>query len=198
MLIGVDASHHNDSDVVTCGADFMFLKATEGTTYRDPKLKEHLDTIAKSHTIENLPIIGFYHYARPENGNTPMDEAENYLRAVSPHIGSCLHALDFEGDALSWTTRNKQAAWISEFLQIVNVRTNFAIPFLYMSSSAFKILEPLVKQRHGYWIAHYGKSKPSFVPAGNVKYIHQFCSTKVDVNWWNGNIQELARYATGV
>lgn len=198
MLIGIDASHHNDSDVVTCGVDFMFLKATEGKTYRDPKLKEHLVTIAKSHTPETMPIIGFYHYARPENGNTPMEEAENYLRAVTPHIGYCLHALDYEGDALNWSTHARRADWISEFLQIINMRTNFAIPFLYMSAVPYKIHEPLITQRHGYWIAHYEKAKPSFVPAGNDKYIHQFCSTKIDVNYWNGNMQELARYATGV
>lgn len=197
MLIGTDFSRHNSLDCAECTTDFVFLKASEGKTYRDPQMKNFMVKIAESHNSYSLPIIGFYHYARPENGNTPMEEAENYLRAVTPHIGSCLHALDFEGGALKWKTRKKQGEWISEFLQIVHERTNFAIPFLYMSSSAYRNLEDFIPQIHGYWIAHYDRAIPSFVPIGNIRYIHQFCCTKFDINMWNGTREELASYAWG-
>lgn len=198
MQIGTDFSRHNPLEYAECNTDFVFLKASEGKTYRDPQMNEFMEKIAESHNGYNLPIIGFYHYARPENGNTPMEEAVNYLEAIKPHIGSCLYALDFEGDALSWNTRKKQGAWISEFLQIVHLRTKFAIPFLYMSSTAYRKLEDFIYQPHGYWIAHYDRTIPSFIPIGNDKYIHQFCCTKIDVNMWNGTRAELARYAFGI
>ena len=72
-LKGLDISHHQndageiDWEKVSSAFDFVFIKATEGETFVDPKHEINIKN-AKSHNM----ITGAYHFARYKS----IDEAE--------------------------------------------------------------------------------------------------------------------------
>lgn len=191
MKIGIDVSHHNDIAYSECGVDFFMIKATEGATYTDPQLNNFMSGIASSRAISScLPIIGFYHYAHPEK-NGAAKEAAHFIKTIEPHIGSCLVALDFEGDASMWKNIDKRAKWIDDFNAVI-IRETGTIPFLYMSASDYSKHDSELKIPHRYWIAHHNAVRPRFTPPNGGNYIHQFCGTKIDVNIWTGSWADLA------
>ena len=104
MLQGYDIS--NWQGTTPMDADFLIIKASEGDGYKDPRLDQHYNAWK-----ETGKPYGFYHYARPDLGNTPEAEADWFLSLVGGHVGKALMALDFEGEALS--TPNAAACWSS-------------------------------------------------------------------------------------
>lgn len=60
MLKGIDVSGWNAADYPTKGQSFVFVKATEGVTYVNPKQKAQTAT-ARSAKI----VLGFYHFLHP-------------------------------------------------------------------------------------------------------------------------------------
>ena len=97
MLKGIDVSHHNNLDRILSIIDkpeFCIIKATEGKTYNDPKMKHNIEICEE----RDIPI-GLYHYARPEN-NQPLFEAKHFLDRAAPYIGKAIFALVWEDKAL--------------------------------------------------------------------------------------------------
>lgn len=188
MQIGIDMSHHNDVEFAGMKLDFIFMKATEGKTYADPAMNNILMKIAYTHDVNNLPIIGFYHFARAD-GNAPENEAEHFIKTIEPHIGKCHLALDFEATALTYKTMSHRCEWINNFLRYVREKTGNT-PFLYMSAAYYKTYEEHITEKHKYWIAHYGVNKPSFIP--DEPYIHQYCSNVIDTNIYTGTRAQLS------
>jgi len=124
MLQGYDIS--NWQGTTPMDADFLIIKASEGDGYKDPRLDQHYNAWK-----ETGKPYGFYHYARPDLGNTPEAEADWFLSLVGGHVGKALMALDFEGEALS--TPNAAAwakGWIDHFVQKTGVK-----PLLYIQGS---------------------------------------------------------------
>lgn len=188
MQLGIDMSHHNDIEYAGMGYDFIFIKATEGRTYKDPALDKILEKIAQLRK-DSLPVIGFYHYARPENGNTAEQEADNLLKSVKNHIGSCHLALDFEGNALTYKNMKYRAEWINSFLEYV--RKNSGVkPWMYMSDYEYRILDSKITVPHKYWIAHYATAETVLTP--EEPYIHQYCSAPIDTNIYTGTRAQLS------
>ena len=55
---GIDLSHHNSNIAWNkLNIDFIYLKATEGVTYQDPKYLEYRDSC-----INNKILVGAYHF----------------------------------------------------------------------------------------------------------------------------------------
>lgn len=192
-LLGIDLSDNNSNKFAGMKADFMFLKATEGVTFVASTLQEKMQEIAKTHN--ELPIIGFYHYARPENNPNAGLEAEHFIKTIEPHIGQCLMALDFEGNAASWANRKTRGQWIDQFLGKITYETG-VIPFLYMSAYEFRIHKDLVHEPHYTWVAHYGVNKPAYVPEND--YIWQYCGTPLDTSMYTGTKEQLVKCAMKV
>lgn len=192
FLIGQDISRYNNNDVVLDNAAFIWIKSTEGITYQDKTMNDKLMHIAETRA-DDLPIIGFYHYARPEN-NVAEREAIHFVNTIKTHIGSCLMALDWEGDAVDTKkfSRKQQAAWINTFCRQVRSRTRVT-PFLYISHAAYKILVDFIDVDIPIWIAKYGK-KPDVLNAKH-PLMWQFTSTPMDLDLWYGTKAQLASYA---
>lgn len=183
FLLGADVSHHNYGIINPSQLDFVWLKATEGMTYIDDKMNDYLCNIADSN---NEPFIGFYHYARPEN-NSPQEEAEHFLKTISPHIGNCMLALDWEGNSLRYPQE-----WILEWLNIVHEKTGTK-PLIYVQSSATKNLNKVAKAGYGLWVAHYTKKdRPTIYNWSDYKF-WQFTSSPFDINIFKGNKSDLVR-----
>lgn len=193
--IGQDLSHHNTVEQILNGTDFVWLKASEGKTYQDDKMTDFVKHIAEWRA-DNLPIMGFYHYARFDNGNSAADEAHNMLKTVKPHLGRCLLALDFEGLSLVSKTIPERGKWISDFLNIVHLETS-VIPFIYGGYQLYAELKQYgesLTDYYPYWIAHYNVAYPRGYKGNNYK-MWQFTSKPFDLDIAFMPRAELATYA---
>lgn len=93
-----------DWAVVKQHRDFAFIKATEGTSYVDPKFAQHRNGA----TAVGLPL-GAYHYLQTSDGTA---QARNFLRATNNYAGFQLPvAVDFEQGGVSAPIAN---AFIAE------------------------------------------------------------------------------------
>lgn len=128
MIVGGDFSHFNTQ--IPQGLGFIWLKATEGKNWIDPAMVTHLENIAKNYK-DNLPIMGFYHYAQPDI-NEPEVEAEYFTCTIHDHLGKCLLALDWEEPEFLKRPTDKQVEWINKFCKYVYDKCK-VVPFLYCS-----------------------------------------------------------------
>lgn len=104
---GIDVAVYQpniDWNVVKQHRDFAFIKATEGTSYVDPKFAQHRNGA----TAAGLPL-GAYHYLQTSDGTA---QARNFLRATNNYAGFQLPvAVDFEQGGVNATIAN---AFIAE------------------------------------------------------------------------------------
>lgn len=115
---GVDISHHQADPLdfgkaKAAGVRWIYHKATEGTSYRDPKYVARR-AAAKA---AGLPF-GAYHFARP-NGDAQADakaEARYFLAYATPKPGDMRPVLDLEvaGGMTLLALRQWAAAFIAE------------------------------------------------------------------------------------
>lgn len=62
MIKGIDVASYQSETFPTSGLDFVFVKATEGTTYINPKQGRQAATARNSGLV-----LGFYHFLHPGN-----------------------------------------------------------------------------------------------------------------------------------
>lgn len=183
FLIGNDISRHNPDFPIGAG-NFQIYKATEGRTYVDPEFGE------RTRQIEEDALIGFYHYARPENkGNTPKLEAENFVNAVKPFIGKAIFILDWEGEALKYDDD-----YAINFMLHVEAMTGVK-PMLYTGSWATIKCPDVARFGYELWIAHYGVKEPKIRNFEDWR-MWQFTSSPFDFNIFKGtedDWRELAK-----
>lgn len=76
---GIDISHHqgdiNWSELIKEDISFVFIKATEGGDYKDPKF----DINWKNTRKNNLPVGAYHFYRLCKNG---IEQAENFISTV--------------------------------------------------------------------------------------------------------------------
>lgn len=191
VIWGCDVSHHNRSENIPLNSAFIWIKATEGATYIDRAIGTHLQYIAKNMS-KSLPIIGFYHFARPYN-NDAFSEAKHYLDVISPHIGKCIMALDIEGVELEYT-RVKE--WCKNWLDYVRSHTG-ALPFIYTSASCTRTFRNIADM-YPLWVAHYNTNTPKVDSRFNVfPLMWQYTSKPIDCDMFYGSVGQLASFARG-
>lgn len=92
---GVDVSNHNGTvdfkKLKQNGIDYVYIKATEGTTYRDPKCASHYQS-ARNSGLK----IGFYHYLK--GTSSPETQAENCYNSTKQFQHDLVLMLDVEED----------------------------------------------------------------------------------------------------
>ena len=118
---GIDISESQkyiNLSLIKC--DFVIVKATEGKTYTDPCFFQHINNAKKLGKL-----LGFYHYARPEN-NRPEEEVQNFLNAIGSYLGEGIPFLDWESSG------KYDTAWAKQWLDIFYQRTGIK-PIIYMS-----------------------------------------------------------------
>lgn len=186
ILLGADVSHHNYGEINPALFDFVWLKATEGRTYKDPKMEEFLTDMAEQCGSDSVPFIGFYHYARAES-NLPEEEADNFVKAIEPHIGNCMMALDWEGESAKIAP-----TWAVRWLNRVKALTGHT-PLIYASTSITKKLEVVATAGYPLWIAHYvkaGVKQPTIYNWSDYKF-WQFTNAPFDVDIFKGSRADL-------
>lgn len=205
MLKGIDISNNNNltpeefETVRDC--DFVIMKATEGRTYKDPLLDYYYNLL--SGRKDGKPMTdfcyGFYHYARPENYNTPVEEAYNFLRAVGHHAGNSIYALDVEGAALCLEF-NRLNEWVYRWLECVRLASGVK-PMLYCSASSTFRFPLAASADYGLWVASWYKkpTKKDIMP-WKLYAIHQTDNgggmpDQVDHDLFNGDAAAWRKYA---
>ena len=118
---GVDLSHHNpDPDFVKfkkAGGQFCYLKATEGTSFKDSDYEKRRAAAKKA----KVPF-GAYHFARPEVGDAEA-EAKFFLSVANPKIGDLIPALDLE--TTEGLSNSQLETWAQTFSKVVKKETGF-------------------------------------------------------------------------
>lgn len=189
---GFDISHHNGNNAIEMcmsresDLQFVIIKATEGKTWVDPMLRRN----AADAGIYGLGI-GFYHYARPENGNSPEDEAKHFVRTIAKYIGNAVLVLDYEGQAHVYGQD-----WALKFLDTVYDMTGVR-PLIYLSGSYLKGYGKIARSNYGLWVASYTYKPGKYVSTSewDIYAMWQYENTPFDLDEFNGSIKQFEAYA---
>lgn len=144
MLRGLDISKWQPVGMSFDGQDFIIVKATEGNGYTDPSCDAHYQRAKAAGKL-----LGVYHFARPDLGNTGEAEAQWFVSQIKGYIGEAVLVLDWE--VQTWKTD-----WAKAFLDKVYALTKVK-PMIYMSASVVNgnNWSAVIKGDYGLWIAGY-------------------------------------------
>ncbi|MGW2813148.1 lysozyme [Streptomyces sp. NPDC001415] len=196
------------------GASFVYVKATESTTYRNPYFGQQYDGARQAGLVR-----GAYHFALPDqaSGRAQADFFVGNGGGWSDDGRTLPPAVDLEHNPYGENTDDSSGAgakcyglspaamtaWISEFSDEVRLRTGRR-PVIYTTagwwndctghSKAFAATHPL-------WLARYADT-PGPLPAGwSYWTFWQFQngsgSLPGDQNLFNGSFEQLRRFAAG-
>lgn len=144
MLKGIDISKWQSVGTGDQAADFVIIKATEGDGYTDPSCDAHYQR-AKSQG----KLLGVYHFARPDLGNSAEAEADWFVSQIQGYIGEAVLVLD-------WEVQQWRTDWAKAFLDRVYAKTGVK-PLIYMSASPVNSYDwsAVAGADYGLWIAGY-------------------------------------------
>jgi GH25 family lysozyme M1 (1,4-beta-N-acetylmuramidase) len=186
VIKGIDVSNHQEridwARAKADGISFAYVKASEGTTFADPKYQAHV-TGAKAAGIKT----GAYHFARPDtHTHTRSDgatiniakdaraEADWFLSLAAPRPGDLLPALDLETAGLP---AEEMVAWTRAWLDRVRGRIA-ARPVLYTYPAFWSALGQTTAFRlYPLWIANYGVTEPQLCAGWRRYAIWQYTSS---------------------
>lgn len=142
---GIDVSRwQSDINLYNVDADFVVVKATEGSGYTSPTFRTQADA-----TLGSGKKLGVYHYM---TYMTPAkQQAEYFCKVVSDYVGEAILVLDFESTATYGGAR-----FALKFLQRVEEITGVK-PLVYTSQSVTRSLDwtNVVNEGYGLWVARY-------------------------------------------
>ena len=195
---GIDVSHYQDGiNLAKIQADFVIMKATEGTSYVDPCCDSHYQEAKRAGKI-----LGVYHFARGTGSG--KEEADFFLKNIKGYIGEAILVLDFE-----YTNKpsSKDVAWAKTWLDRVYEKTGTR-PLIYMSHSVTRYANwASVAKDYGLWVARYASNRivngyqadPWLGNEGTGAFstvaIHQYTSTGRLPGWY-GNLDLDIAYMT--
>ena len=148
MMNGIDISHWQAGmQLQNISADFVIMKATEGTYYVDPRCEEFFAAAQKSGKL-----CGLCHFASGSNG--AVNEAKYFVEHIKDKLGKAILVLDWEAEAI-----NKGSAYAKLWLDTVYELTGIR-PLIYMSKgiSANKSWAEVAKD-YKLWVAQYPNYK---------------------------------------
>lgn len=202
---GVDVSHYqgniNWKKVRAAGIQFAWIKATEGTSYIDPKFGANYTGAYKAKVIR-----GAYHFARPGNSSGAA-QAKYFAKhggAWSADNRTLPGALDLEAGCHG-LSQKQMRNWIADFHKTYKAKTGRHM-VIYTTSSWWKSCTGNwtgLSKKSPMWVAHWGVSKPAvphnwstwtawqYTSSGHVSGI----SGNVDRNRFNGSRDRLLALA---
>ncbi len=157
MITGNDLSQFQGDvgfDVFKNNANFVIVKTTEGTGFIDPKFKRNQSEARRV----GLPL-GYYHFARPDLGNAPEREADDFLAVCGQLQAGEVLALDYEPQ----NQKPEDVLWCLNFLNRIQSKTQVK-PFIYLNQAQVKKFnwKPVADADYALWIAAY-----TYDPANN-------------------------------
>lgn len=156
---GIDASHHQGAidwpRVADAGISFAYLKATEGTTFTDPRFAEH----RRAATRAGIDVTGYHYFQLCSDGAA---QAQHFLAVLGQQRGDLPPALDLElaGSCADPPPAATLLAEVRAFLAVVDRRSG--VPTLVY-------LYPDFEERYGFadeladhpqWVRRLGEREP--------------------------------------
>ena len=181
MLNGIDvSSHQKNMNVSTYPCDFVICKATEGTIYVNPVCDTHYQQAKVAGKL-----LGVYHFARPDTGNSPEAEADFFVKNIQGYIGEAVLALDLE--CAGW---QNYASWSKAWLDRVTEKTGVR-PLFYSPGDGFQNFKDLLNAgNYGVWAC----SDQSYY-AGTTVVIQQSVYDNLDHDEFYGDATAWHKYA---
>lgn len=135
-------SGSSDSIIRDSHADGVIVKATQGTSYVNPRCNHQWDLAGQLGKLR-----GLYHYA---GGGNPESEAQYFINNIKNYVGKAVLILDWESyQNSSWG----DASWSLRFVTEVH-RLTGVWPLIYVQESAlWKVAN--CAQYCGVWVAKY-------------------------------------------
>ncbi|MFC4003204.1 lysozyme [Prauserella oleivorans] len=204
---GIDVSGHQGNvdwrAAWASGARFAYVKATEGTGYRNPYFAQQYNG-----SYEVGMIRGAYHFARPDisGGAAQADYFVAHGGGWTPDGKTLPPMLDIEynpyGPTCYGLSRSAMVDWIRSFSRQVHAKTG-RWPMLYTTTDWWRTCtgdSPEFGETHPLFIARYADN-PGPLPSGWRYYtMWQYSDSgrmPGDQDTFNGSIEQLIRFATG-
>lgn len=205
-VLGIDVSSHqgkvNWSSWRKKGRTFAYVKATEGTSYRNPYFSSQYNGSAKAGMIR-----GAYHFANPA-GKSGVAQARYFVANGGGWTadGRTLPGvLDIEynpyGSTCYGVGKTKMVAWIKAFtVEYKRLTTRDALIYTTAdwwnrctgNTTKFSKTNPL-------WAARYGTETAGQLPGSwKVATFWQYTSSPIDQNQFSSTPERLKVLATGV
>ncbi|MER0245027.1 glycoside hydrolase family 25 protein [Streptomyces sp. HSW2009] len=168
MLRGIDVSSHQSTDFSTEGLSFVFVKATEGRSYVNPKQSAQASRARKAGCV-----VGFYHFLWPGN---LADQAQYFVRECASKEGDLL-AVDWENTGNG--TRASNAEKDTFLREVKRLRPTHRV-LLYCNRTFWLNHDTTSYAGDGLWIADYvAAGKPRIKAKWR---IHQHTEHPIDQN----------------
>ncbi|MFC8068484.1 lysozyme [Streptomyces sp. NPDC057293] len=207
QIEGVDVSSHQGnvawSTLWKSGVKWAYVKATEGTSYRNPYFAQQYGG-----SYDTGMIRGAYHFATPDTsgGKAQADYFVDHGGAWSKDGKTLPGVLDIEYNPYGATcygkTKTQMVSWIKSFMDRYEARTGREAA-IYTStnwwtqctgnSSAFGANNPL-------WVARYASSVGALPAGWDFHTMWQYTSTGKTVgdhNKFNGSLDRVKALAKG-
>ncbi|RYQ68385.1 Glycosyl hydrolases family 25 [Bifidobacterium pseudolongum subsp. globosum] len=150
-LNGIDVSNWQAGiDLAAVPADFVIMKATQGTNYVSPDCDRQYQQAKKASRL-----LGVYHYVA---GGNAIAEADYFVNNIKGYIGEAILVLDWEAE--------QNGAWGNEaYLEQVTRRVidhTGVKPLIYSMASRYAQVAAVAKKLDcGLWIAQYASNDPT-------------------------------------
>ena len=199
-VAGIDVSKHNGKiDFEQVAADdyqFVFIKASEGMTYRDDAFERNYDG-ARDAGLK----VGAYHFFR--KNRTGREQADNLLAAISGKTLDLPLVIDLEDDWGNGATTSRETALqrVLEMIEILKGRGYDVM--IYTNLDGYEKYYKGMLGDHDLWLCSFTspdmlKDKPhrfqQFSHEGTVAGM----KGDVDLNVWRGSKREWQRYLENV
>lgn len=184
MMKGYDISRWNAQTPLD--RKFVIIKATEGIGFTDPKLNFHFNNAKNAGVLR-----GYYHFARPDLGNSANAEAEWFVSQLPEgELGQALLALDYEEKALAYGP-----TWARLFLDRVYGLTGVK-PVIYIQGSVLHDYKLVADGDYDLWVAKWSSNAPDPSP-WSYYALWQYTDDDngYDGDWFNGTTKAWYKYA---
>ena len=146
-LNGIDVSNWQKGiNLSVVPADFVIIKATEGTNYTSGDCDRQYQQAKKAGRL-----LGVYHYA---SGGNVTKEADYFLNAVKGYIGEAILCLDWESQGNPVFNTGRDSAWVKQWCDYVYKKTGVK-PIVYVQASAISRVK---SAGYGLWVAQYANN----------------------------------------
>jgi GH25 family lysozyme M1 (1,4-beta-N-acetylmuramidase) len=168
MLRGIDVSAYQSSSYDTDGLSFVFIKATEGRSYINPKLAAQTKRARDAGLV-----VGFYHFLWPGN----LSAQAEYFVSKAPERAGDILAVDWETTSAGTHASNAEK---DLFIRKVKEKRPKNPVVLYCNRNYWLNVDTTSYAGDGLWIADY-------VTAGKPRIkakwrFHQYTDDPLDKN----------------
>ena len=189
---GLDLSHHNGK-ILYEGLDtldFVFLKATEGTTHIDRDFETHYAGFQKKGIA-----LGVYHFFRFDTDG--KEQANHFLNRIKGHTFQVPLIVDVEHENNPKVRREKVIQRLNEFMQTIKKKTGQK-PIIYTNGDGYSDFVKKEFDDHTLWLSSTNAWRPAMMDCTfwqfNINADLMEITHRADLNVFRGSREEWEGY----